>query len=287
MELGGGSGGDPTALRVLDEAGTVIFKASNANGIETATGVISNYSGGLDFNTASAGNVRFLTTTGQVVNNGSGGFTNGSGGPRWIRGTGSPEGAVTAVIGSIYSRTDGGASTSIYVKESGTGNTGWVAYGAGGGGGATNLDGLTDVVITSPSDNQFLRHNGTNWVNETVSTGLDESSQAHGALGTTETFSYSTARHHTGTLDSSSCALTFTGWPASGSLGRMEIWINHGTTTAERTITLPAGTRTPYAMALAIPTNIADAEYCLIISTWDGGTTLRAELGGSEFGTPP
>ena len=32
---------------------------------------------------------------------------------------------VTAGIGSIYSRTDGGANTSLYVKESGSGNTGW------------------------------------------------------------------------------------------------------------------------------------------------------------------
>lgn len=42
-------------------------------------------------------------------------------------GAGSPEGAVTAGIGSTYQRTDGGANTSFYVKESGTGNTGWVA----------------------------------------------------------------------------------------------------------------------------------------------------------------
>jgi len=42
-------------------------------------------------------------------------------------GSGSPEGVVTAPIGCIYSRTDGGAGTSMYVKESGTGNTGWVA----------------------------------------------------------------------------------------------------------------------------------------------------------------
>ncbi len=43
-------------------------------------------------------------------------------------GTGSPEGVVTAVIGSRWGRTDGGAGTSQYKKESGTGNTGWVAY---------------------------------------------------------------------------------------------------------------------------------------------------------------
>jgi len=42
-------------------------------------------------------------------------------------GTGTPEAAVTAVVGSLFLRDDGGASTTLYVKESGTGNTGWVA----------------------------------------------------------------------------------------------------------------------------------------------------------------
>lgn len=42
-------------------------------------------------------------------------------------GTGSPEGAVTAAVGSIYQRTDGGTDTAVYRKESGSGNTGWVA----------------------------------------------------------------------------------------------------------------------------------------------------------------
>ena len=42
-------------------------------------------------------------------------------------GTGSPEGVVTATVGSQFMRTDGGANTTLYVKESGTGNTGWVA----------------------------------------------------------------------------------------------------------------------------------------------------------------
>jgi hypothetical protein len=43
------------------------------------------------------------------------------------RGTGSPEGVVTALVGSLYLRTDGGLLTTLYVKESGTGNTGWAA----------------------------------------------------------------------------------------------------------------------------------------------------------------
>ena len=45
----------------------------------------------------------------------------------WTSGTGTPEGAVTAVVGSLYTRLNGGAGTTFYVKESGTGNVGWVA----------------------------------------------------------------------------------------------------------------------------------------------------------------
>lgn len=49
-------------------------------------------------------------------------------GDRYIwSGIGSPEGAVIAPVGSMWLRTDGGASTTLYIKESGTGATGWVA----------------------------------------------------------------------------------------------------------------------------------------------------------------
>lgn len=44
-----------------------------------------------------------------------------------LRGTATPESAVTAPVGSIFLRTDGAADTTLYVKETGTGNTGWVA----------------------------------------------------------------------------------------------------------------------------------------------------------------
>jgi hypothetical protein len=54
------------------------------------------------------------------------GPSNGSG-VIWIcHGSGSPEGVVTANVGSIYLRTDSGSFPKLYVKESGTGNTGWV-----------------------------------------------------------------------------------------------------------------------------------------------------------------
>jgi len=46
---------------------------------------------------------------------------------RIVSGSGSPESVVTAGIGSTYHRTDGSTGTSFYVKESGTGSTGWIA----------------------------------------------------------------------------------------------------------------------------------------------------------------
>ncbi|MEM9259993.1 MAG: hypothetical protein AAGA62_10125, partial [Bacteroidota bacterium] len=42
-------------------------------------------------------------------------------------GTGSPEGVVTAPVGTLFLRTDGATSTSLYIKESGSGNTGGIA----------------------------------------------------------------------------------------------------------------------------------------------------------------
>jgi hypothetical protein len=44
-----------------------------------------------------------------------------------LSGNGTPEGKITAPVGSEYHRFDGGAVTSFYIKESGAGNTGWVA----------------------------------------------------------------------------------------------------------------------------------------------------------------
>lgn len=74
-----------------------------------------------------AGNLR--VGTGNLVLGGAGKAVEfaGNGSVIWRVGAGSPEGAVTAPIGSLYTRTDGGANTTLYVKESGAGNTGWVA----------------------------------------------------------------------------------------------------------------------------------------------------------------
>ena len=53
-------------------------------------------------------------------------FLGATGTVQVLTGTATPEGAVTAPVGSLFLRTDGGAGTTLYVKESGAGNTGWV-----------------------------------------------------------------------------------------------------------------------------------------------------------------
>jgi hypothetical protein len=44
-----------------------------------------------------------------------------------ITGTGTPSGVVSATPGSLYLNLSGGTSTTLYVKESGSGTSGWVA----------------------------------------------------------------------------------------------------------------------------------------------------------------
>lgn len=45
-------------------------------------------------------------------------------------GAGTPEGARTANVGSLFMRSDGGTATTLYTKVSGTGNTGWQVVGS-------------------------------------------------------------------------------------------------------------------------------------------------------------
>jgi hypothetical protein len=80
-----------------------------------------------------AGN-NFDSTTGDINNVGVTvrpriGFNASLIGPNLFSGAGSPEGVITARISSMYLRTDGGQATSVYYKESGTGNTGWIGIG--------------------------------------------------------------------------------------------------------------------------------------------------------------
>lgn len=83
---------------------------------------------------ASGGSVTMTVSGSDLKYQGSGKhiFPNGlcldnGGTVKFLTGNGSPEGVVTAFVGSIYTNYSGGAGTTLYVKQSGSGNTGWVA----------------------------------------------------------------------------------------------------------------------------------------------------------------
>lgn len=70
--------------------------------------------------------VRNSTNTGYGAISALDFYPSGTFAVRWTAGAGSPEGSVTASPGAMYLRNNGGAGTTLYIKESGTGNTGWV-----------------------------------------------------------------------------------------------------------------------------------------------------------------
>ncbi len=111
----GNTGG--IALAVADAAGTN-KSAGNVSiqlGAKTGSGTNSSFT----VLGASAATVFKVAYDGTV--------TVGSGGPTISAGTGSPESVVTAPVGSLFLRTDGSTSTTLYVKTSGSHDTGWTA----------------------------------------------------------------------------------------------------------------------------------------------------------------
>lgn len=64
-------------------------------------------------------------------------------------GDGTPEGTVTAPVGSVYADTTNGV---LYVKNTGTGNTGWVLIEAGAASGVSSFNGRTGAVVPVTAD---------------------------------------------------------------------------------------------------------------------------------------
>lgn len=120
------------AASSLPAGGVLIVR--DASGTVTATKKITVARAGADTINGGAGSIDIVqpcgylrlvsdhvsawTATGDVVSSRLGSR---------LSGYGTPLGVVVAAVGSIYTRLDGGAGTTLYVKESGTDATGWVA----------------------------------------------------------------------------------------------------------------------------------------------------------------
>lgn len=93
----------------------------------------------------------------------------------------------------------------------------------GSGGGATNLDGLSDVVITAAAAGEVLYHNGTNWVDTPLSTllaspgAIGSTTPSTGAFTTLSASGTLTASNTAGIrLNLSSSSVSSTAWLANG-----------------------------------------------------------------------
>jgi hypothetical protein len=113
----------PPSFPLLAPLGTAVAPSYSFTG-DSDTGMYAAAANTLGFTTNGVA-VFAVTTTGAVVTNVSAfAFQNGV----VIRqGAGTPEGVVVAPVGSLFLRNNGGAATTLYVKESGVGNTGWIA----------------------------------------------------------------------------------------------------------------------------------------------------------------
>lgn len=115
-----GRSGSGAAGRLSYDHATDTFRIVNNNSNNifiSSTAINANTDNTMSFGIVSR---RFSNVFGTNIRPGAGAVT-------WTSGAGTPEGSVTAVVGSMYTRTDGGANTTLYIKETGTGNTGWVA----------------------------------------------------------------------------------------------------------------------------------------------------------------
>ncbi len=154
-----------TRIGTADDSAASQLSLGGASG-STGNHIITDASGNLSFNygNAAVGSSSLalrIDTSGNLLVKAS----------NIISGVSAPEGSVTAPIGSLFLRSDGGTATSLYVKESGTGNTGWIGVGAGAS--TTNLNSLSDVSAGSPSDGQVLSWSDSSsaWVAASLGSG--------------------------------------------------------------------------------------------------------------------
>lgn len=104
-----------------------------------------------------------------------------------------------------------GAITGDVLKYNGTK---FGAASAGGGSVVGVLDDLTDVVITTPATTQYVRYNGTNWVNQTISAGdvptLNQNTTGSAATATNVAYSGLTGTVPTWNQNTTGSAATWT-----------------------------------------------------------------------------
>lgn len=162
----------------------------------------------------------------------------GASGQVWAPGANAPEGSVAAPAGSLYTATSGGAGKTAYVKESGSGNTGWAPLATLTGYGADRA--FTVAFTGAANEKADLYFTGTQWsAIEVTMVGVFSGANASGVVKAL----YNVSGSNTGTVYSNTVAvlasqgllpdhfaLSPVTWDATNS--RWKITIAHRTTSA-------------------------------------------------------
>ena len=166
-----------------------------------------------------------------------------------------------------------------------------------GGGGATTLDGLNDVTAPSPSSGDFLKWNGSAWVNDAIDLGTDTTGNyvTDVSAGTGVTITHTPSEGSTATIAigqavATSDSPTFAGLTINGAsvvfegatANDFETTVTVTDPTADRTITLPNATGTVALTAdkLSAFASTSSSELAGVISDETGSGAL-------VFGTSP
>jgi len=291
-----GSGGGGITLDDSQDGTASLFATGSHTGISFSyndtNNSISATVGAITLGTGTSGNYVASVQTGSGITGGSAGSAN----------TAITLGIDTAVVSTLTgiqtltNKTISGASNTISnIGNSALTNSSITINGTSvslGGtitvSSASNLDGLTDVTITTPSTGQVLKYNGSQWINDADAT-------AGGAgVGTVTTVSVASANGFTGTVAtaSSTPAITIT-TSITGVLKGNGTAISAAT--AGTDYQAPIGTISGLVKgngANALAAAIAGTDYQAPIGTisglvkGNGANALAAATAGSDYQAP-
>jgi hypothetical protein len=194
----------------------------------------------------------------------------------WKAGTGSPEAAVTGGIGSIWSATDGSAGTTLWVKESGVGNTGWTAVvdpntliGTALQAWDTDLDDF--ATLTAPTTDVVGISDAQTISNKILTDNQYEVDKHGGAsVGATETIDVTVPRHEI--ILGENTTLTLSGWQAGTNETSTTVKVIQDGT-GGWTIAYAAGSEPTAVPAYSL--TAGEATYIVFLTT-TAGTTIEA-----------
>ena len=142
--------------------------------------------------------------------------------------------------------------------------------------GATTLDGLTDVVITTPASTEVLKYNAGSWVNSVITLGTDTAGNYVSGLtqGTGITVSHTPSEGSSPTVSLTNTSISLNG--TSVSL----------TSASSQTITAAAGTLTGATLAAGVTGSSLTSVGTIVTGVWTG-TAIALANGGTGATTAP